>query len=277
MKLKCTLIGSRHFGASVLANLLEDGHEVVRVVAAAADDRLAIDGGPKAVREPPPRSRRWGEPERERLEAMLGQDSLFYWKGPQTALLVERFREVCPLEHVQTCSSGTAALHIAVAAAGIAPGAEVITSPITDIGTVIGVLYQQAVPVFANLGRNTYNIDPEDVARRIETICYIGRGNNPEFVFEYWQDPSGFTTPDIPGFGDDCLNYNPPDLVVEPVGGAWRVRAGSTDLQHFASVADANRGRAVLAQQDLLCYVHTRTPLPDDDPADVTYSFWGTD
>ena len=42
MKLKCTLIGSRHFGASVLANLLEDGHEVVRVVAAAADDRLAI-------------------------------------------------------------------------------------------------------------------------------------------------------------------------------------------------------------------------------------------
>jgi hypothetical protein len=115
------------------------------------------------------------------------------------------------------------------------------------------------------------------VARRFETICYIGRGNNPEFVFEYWQDPSGFTTPDIPGFGDDCLNYNPPDLVVDPVGGAWRVRAGSTDLQHFASAADANRGRAVLAQQDLLCYVHTRTPLPDDDPADITYSFWGTD
>jgi methionyl-tRNA formyltransferase len=40
--MKCTLIGSRHFGASVLANLLEDGHEVVRVVAAAEDDRLAM-------------------------------------------------------------------------------------------------------------------------------------------------------------------------------------------------------------------------------------------
>lgn len=40
--MKCTVIGSRHFGASVLANLLEDGHEVVRVVAASADDRLAI-------------------------------------------------------------------------------------------------------------------------------------------------------------------------------------------------------------------------------------------
>ena len=40
--MKCTLIGSRYFGAAVLANLLEDGHEVVRVVAAAEDDRLAV-------------------------------------------------------------------------------------------------------------------------------------------------------------------------------------------------------------------------------------------
>ncbi len=129
--------------------------------------RLAINGGPKAVPEKPPKLVRWGEPERERLNAMLGQDSLFYWKGPQTALLTERFRRVCPLKHVMPCSSGTAALHIAVAAAGIGPGDEVITSPITDIGTVIGVLYQQAVPVFADLGRNTYNLDPADVARRI--------------------------------------------------------------------------------------------------------------
>ena len=42
-----------------------------------------------------------------------------------------------------------------------------ITSPITDIGTVIGVLYQQAVPVFADLGAGTYNLDVADVERRI--------------------------------------------------------------------------------------------------------------
>src|SRR5215210_7202576 len=110
--------------------------------------KLALHGGPKAVPEAAPRLVRWGKPERDRLDAMIGQDSLFYWKGPQTAALTERFRKVCPLKHVMTCSSGTAALHIAVAAAGVAPGDEVITSPITDIGTVIGVLYQQAVPVF---------------------------------------------------------------------------------------------------------------------------------
>ncbi len=98
---------------------------------------------------------------------MLQQQDLFYWKGPQTALMLERFKEVCPVKYAQSCSSGTAALHIAVLAAGIGPGDEVITSPITDIGTVIGVLYQQAVPVFADLGAGTYNLDPADVERRI--------------------------------------------------------------------------------------------------------------
>ena len=68
---------------------------------------------------------------------------------------------------MQTCSSGTAAIHIAVAACGIGMGDEVITSPITDIGTVIGVIYQQGVPVFADLGAGTYNLDVADVERRI--------------------------------------------------------------------------------------------------------------
>src|SRR5262245_28385260 len=119
--------------------------------------KLAIKGGEKAVKKNPKLAIRWGEPERERLNSMLGQESLFYWKGPQTTLFTDRFKQVCPLKYVMPCSSGTAALHIAVTAAGIGPGDEVITSPITDIGTVIGVLYQQGVPVFADLGPGTYN------------------------------------------------------------------------------------------------------------------------
>jgi perosamine synthetase len=129
--------------------------------------KLALHGGEKTVKQSARLPIRWGEPERERLNAMLGQDSLFYWKGPQTTLLLERFKKVCPVKYAMPCSSGTAALHIAVAAAGIGPGDEVITSPITDIGTVIGVIYQQGVPVFADLGASTYNLDPADVERRI--------------------------------------------------------------------------------------------------------------
>lgn len=146
-------------------------------------EQLAIEGGPRAVAKPAPGLVRWGEPERGQLDAMLGQNTLFYWKGPRTGLFLERFRKLCPLPHAMSCSSGTAALHIAAAAAGIGPGDEVITSAITDIGTVIGVLYQQAVPVFADLGRNTYNLDPADVERRItprtRAIIAVHLAGNP--------------------------------------------------------------------------------------------------
>lgn len=130
-------------------------------------DKLALDGGEKVVTRPMPRPKRWGEPELQQLGEAVKQDSLYYWKNKQTALLTERVQKFCPCKFVQPCSSGSAALHIAVAAAGIAPGDEVITSGITDIGTVIGVLFQQAVPVFADLEPNTANLDPADVERKI--------------------------------------------------------------------------------------------------------------
>lgn len=133
--------------------------------------KLAKDGGPKAVRGKPGARVRWGAREKQQLAAAIDQPSLLYWAGKaankQTALFVERFKQFCPREHVVTCSSGTAALHIAIAAAGIGPGDEVITTPITDIGTITGVLFQQGVPVFADLGADTYNLDLKSVERAI--------------------------------------------------------------------------------------------------------------
>jgi dTDP-4-amino-4,6-dideoxygalactose transaminase len=161
-------ISRRQFVAGASSVLLAGAvAQAAEKTAAKPSSGLAVHGGEKAVKHAAGSGRRWGEPELKQLEAMLQQDSLFYWKGPQTEQLKERFREVCPVKYVQTCSSGTAAIHIAVAAAGIGPGDEVITSPITDIGSVIGVIYQQAVPVFADLGKGTHNLDPADVERRI--------------------------------------------------------------------------------------------------------------
>lgn len=164
----------------LLAGAMQGGS---RTVTAAEGATLAINGGEKAVKAAAGSGPRWGEPELKQLEQMLEQNTLFYWGGPQTRLLTQRFQEVCPTKYVQTCSSGTAALHIAVAAAGIGPGDEVITSPVTDVGTVIGVIYQQAVPVFADLGAGTYNLDVEDVARRItprtKAIIAVHLAGNP--------------------------------------------------------------------------------------------------
>jgi dTDP-4-amino-4,6-dideoxygalactose transaminase len=119
------------------------------------------------VDEPAPQPKRWGAAELARLTSMVDQSSLFYWKGPQTAALLEEFRRHYPLKYCFPCSSGTAALHIAVAALRLRPGDEVIVSPITDMGSVIGILYQQGVPVFADLDPHTYNLDPADVRRCI--------------------------------------------------------------------------------------------------------------
>jgi perosamine synthetase len=146
-------------------------------------DKLALEGGKKAVSRSMPKRKRWGEPELQQLGAAVKQDSLYYWNNAQTKLLMDRFRAIYGHKYVQPCSSGSAALHIAVAAAGIAPGDEVITSGITDIGTVIGVLFQQAVPVFADLEPQTGCLDPADVERKItpktKAIIAVHLAGNP--------------------------------------------------------------------------------------------------
>ena len=62
---------------------------------------LAVNGGEKAVKQSVVATPRWGEPERKQIEAMLQQNSLFYWKGPQTELfLQDRYQGFCaPREH----------------------------------------------------------------------------------------------------------------------------------------------------------------------------------
>jgi perosamine synthetase len=65
------------------------------------------------------------------------------------------------------CSSGTAALHLAVAAVGFDPGDEVITTPISDFGTVAPILAQNGVPVFADVDPATGNLDPVAVEAAI--------------------------------------------------------------------------------------------------------------
>jgi dTDP-4-amino-4,6-dideoxygalactose transaminase len=155
--------------------------------AASDAGKLAKSGGPKAVTAKPGRRVRWDEREKQQLSSAIDQPSLFYWAGgkpnQQTALFIERFKQYCPREHVVTCSSGTAALHVAVAAAGIGPGDEVITTPISDIGTIAGILFQQGVPVFADLGAATYNLDPKSAERlitpRTKAIIAVHLTGNP--------------------------------------------------------------------------------------------------
>ncbi len=64
-------------------------------------------------------------------------------------------------------NSGTATLHAALDAMGVGPGDEVITSPLTVISNLDVILSQNAIPVFADIDPDTFNIDPADMARKI--------------------------------------------------------------------------------------------------------------
>lgn len=80
--------------------------------------------------------------------------------GPRVTQLEEKLCAVTGAKYCVAVSNGTAALHIAALAAGIGPGDEVITTPITFAASANCVLYCGARPVFADINPATYNIDP---------------------------------------------------------------------------------------------------------------------
>ena len=85
--------------------------------------------------------------------------------GPKIGELEEKLCEVTGAKYAVVCSNGTAALHIACLAAGVMPGDEVITTPITFAASANCALYCGAKPVFADINENTYNRDPAHVEK----------------------------------------------------------------------------------------------------------------
>jgi perosamine synthetase len=87
--------------------------------------------------------------------------------GPKIGEFEERFAAWVGARHAVSFSSGTAALHGAAFAAGLGPGDEAITTPMTFCATANCVLYQGATPVFADVSPDTLNLDPGEVARKL--------------------------------------------------------------------------------------------------------------
>ena len=88
-------------------------------------------------------------------------------QGPKVPEFEEAVASWVGARHAVCFSSGTAALHAAAFAAGLGPGDEAVTTPLTFCATANCVLYRGARPVFADVRADTLNIDPEEVARRI--------------------------------------------------------------------------------------------------------------
>jgi perosamine synthetase len=87
--------------------------------------------------------------------------------GPKIAEFEHAVAAVVGARHAVAFSSGTAALHGAAFAAGLGPGDEAITTPLTFCATANAVLYQGATPVFADVRDDALTIDPDQARRRI--------------------------------------------------------------------------------------------------------------
>ncbi len=131
--------------------------------------KLAAHGGPKVRDEPlvrPEHARaRFGEEERRALAEVMDSGHLCSVTGERTRAFERRVADCFGAAGAAAVTSGTAAIHCALAAVGVGPGDEVVTSPITDMGSVIPILALSAVPVFADVDPETWNITAETIAQ----------------------------------------------------------------------------------------------------------------
>lgn len=135
-------------------------------------DRLAIDGGTKAIEHKMPgvltaSGRTFGEEEEALVVQALRSGCLSRNGGTMVHQLEREFAAAIGVEHAVACSSGTACVHLAVAALDLEPGDEVIVPPITDIGSILPILWQNAMPVFADVNPLTMVLDPASVEANI--------------------------------------------------------------------------------------------------------------
>ncbi len=100
-------------------------------------------------------------------KTMTGNQALDRYGGIHVDAYEKEFAEYFGTSSATAVSSGTAAVHSALAALQLEPGSEVITTPITDPGTVAPILSQNLIPVFADVDYQTLNITAQDIKERI--------------------------------------------------------------------------------------------------------------
>ncbi len=213
---------------------------------------LALNGGPKAKRTPFPPRKRHGDLEKRYLAEVIDSDMLFYFLGTKVFEFQKRFAAMYGRKHCIACSSGTAAVHLALGALELPAGSEVIVPAVTDMGTLTGLLYQGLVPVFADLDPHTLNLSAASARRCV----------NPRTRAIVVVHHSGLAA-DMQGFLELCREFNL--RIVEDCAQAYGTlyhgrRAGTLgvisafSLNHFKHIT-CGSGGMVLTDDDRLRYV----------------------
>ena len=140
-----------------------------------------------------------GEPEERAVIEVLrsGQLSL----GPRAPEFERRFAQRLGVAHASAVSSGTAGLHLALRAAGVQEGDEVVTSPFSFVASANAIVYERARPVFADIEPRTLNLDPDAAAaaRTERTAAVL-----PVHIFGFPADLPAFESWGLPIVADAC-------------------------------------------------------------------------
>ena len=131
-------------------------------------EELAISGGTPVLQRSDYKN--WPiitDDDRRLVNEVLDSGILAGGTAPQVTALEKEWAEYTGTKYCLTTTSGTAALHMALAAVDVGPGDEVITSAFTFLASASCALHQNAIPVFVDIDLRTYNMDPDKLEAAI--------------------------------------------------------------------------------------------------------------
>lgn len=207
-----------------------------------------------------------GAEELRLLERVIDSGTLFAPKGNAVRQLEEEFAAWAEVDHAIAVSSGTAAVHAAVAALDPEPGDEIITTSITDIGALTPILYQGAIPVFADVDPRSGNVTPRTVADRISdrtrAIVVTHLFGNPIDI-EGVRDAAG----SIPVI-EDCAQAFGAEIEGRLVGSLGEI--GAFSLQQGKHITSGEGGLVTTSDPDLAkrARLYVNKAWDYDDPSD---------
>lgn len=127
--------------------------------------------------------RSFGSEELAALKEVIDSGVLITTKGKFGRMLERAFAEKMGVKHAFACNSGSAAVHTAIAAINPNPGDEIVTTSITDMGALTPIIFQGAVPVFADVCPKTLNVTAQTIesalSERTKAIIVTHLFGNP--------------------------------------------------------------------------------------------------
>ncbi|MBD3182002.1 DegT/DnrJ/EryC1/StrS family aminotransferase [Candidatus Poribacteria bacterium] len=129
--------------------------------------KLAIEGGEAVRKRPLPGGKKVGKEELKELVDVIDSGHLYRHGGTKVIQFEKAFAQLHGVSHAVASNSGTSSIHVGIAMVNPSPGDEIITCPVTDLGSILPIVFHNCIPIFADLNPETYNADIESIKANI--------------------------------------------------------------------------------------------------------------